>query len=90
MKTNAPDISIPKQHVTGVSKEQVQVSTWAPNDGFARSREIEAEREKAMAEYRERMTREDPILGRFIRLEEEVADLKLEIQFLKKELKSTK
>ena len=90
MNHKAPDITIPKQNVTGVSKDPVTVSTWAPNDGFARSQEIEAERAKAMAAYREQMTREDPILGRFIRLEEEVADLKLEIQFLKKELKATK
>ena len=60
--------------------------------GSAQSRGFNAVKaansDKAMADYREKMTREDPILGRFIRLEEEVADLKLEIQFLKKELKS--
>ncbi len=79
MNAKAPDITIPKQNVTGVSAGQVTTTTWAPNDGFARSREIEKEREQAMAEYREKMTREDPILGRFIRLEEQVAKLQKQV-----------
>ena len=87
MNAKAPDITIPKQNVTGVSAGQVTTTTWAPNDGFARSREIEQERKKEMEAYREKMTREDPILGRFIRLEETVEELRKEIQFLKKHLK---
>ena len=79
MNSKAPDITIPKQNVVASSKGQVATTTWDASDGFARSREIEKEREQAMAEYREKMTREDPILGRFIRLEEQVAKLQKQV-----------
>lgn len=88
MNTKAPDISIPKQNVTGVSAGQVTTTTWAPNDGFARSRDIEKEREKEMQAYREQQTREHPVFGRFMRLEEEVAQLKEQVNALQKSNKT--
>lgn len=82
MKHAAPNISIPKQNVTGVSGEQVTQTTWNPNDGFARSLEIEKERQREMEAYREQQTREHPVFGRFIRLEEQVAELQKKVDDL--------